>query len=484
MNIRMIGGILSRILGVEAFFMLPSLLLALADGQTGTAYAFAATMGITAILALVLLLFGRKAPRSFYAKEGMVCVGSAWIVMSLVGCLPFCLSGEIPSFVDAFFEMVSGFTTTGASVVPDVEALSRAVLYWRAFSHWLGGMGVLVFILAVTPSLFGAGGFSMHLLRAESPGPTVGKLAPRMKKTASILYLLYIVLTVVNVVFLLFGGMDPFDAVCTAFGTAGTGGFGNYADSIGSFSPYIQNVCTVFMLLFGINFSLYHLLLLGQFRPVLKNEELRLYLGLIVGGSGLIAFNVRGLYSSFGETLRHASFQAVSIITTTGFATVDFNVWPTFSKTILLLLMIAGACAGSTGGGLKCARILILFKSAKRHLKRRLCPNRVELVRCNGQVVEEEVIRGTEIYFAAYGFLMLGSFLLVAIESPSVTTAFSAVLSCVNNIGPGLDAVGPAANFGFYGDFTKLVLIFDMLAGRLEIFPLFALFSAKSWKRS
>ena len=402
--------------------------------------------------------------------------------MSVLGCLPFFLSGAIPNYVDALFETVSGFTTTGASILSDVESMPKGLLYWRSFSHWLGGMGVLVFLLAVSSGDERNKGFTMHLLRAESPGPKVGKLVPRMKRTAELLYLMYILLTVLDVVFLLIGKMPLFDAICTAFGTAGTGGFGIRNDSIAGYSPYIQNVCTVFMLLFGINFSCYYLILIRQFKSVWKDEELRLYLGVVLGSILLITINLRDYYSSLGETLRHAAFQVASIVTTTGFATTDFDLWPGFSRTILLCLMIVGACAGSTGGGFKCGRVLLILKGLRRSVQQIVHPGKIQVVRVNGRVIEEKVMENTNAYLAAYALIIVSSFLLVSIDGFSVETNFSAVISCFNNIGPGLAAVGPTCNYSAYSVFSKIVLIVNMLAGRLEIFPILILFSRTTWR--
>ena len=401
--------------------------------------------------------------------------------MSLLGCLPFYFSGAIPSFIDAFFEIVSGFTTTGSSILPEVESLPKGILYWRSFSHWLG-MGVLVFLLAVSSVGGSDNGFTMHLLRAESPGPNVGKLVPRMRKTASILYLLYVILTVVNVIFLLLGEMNLFEAVCTAFGTAGTGGFGIRNDSIAGFSPYIQNVCTVFMLLFGINFTCYYLLLLRQFKNVFLDEELRLYLGLALGSIILIVINLRGYYATLEETVSQVAFQVVSIITSTGYATTDFDLWPGFSKAILLSLMIVGACAGSTGGGFKCGRVLLVVKSLRRSVRQVVHPQKVQVVRVNGQSVGEKVLQNTNAYLAAYVIIIILSYLLISVDGFSITTNISAVLTCFNNIGPGFELVGPTCNFAAYSTFSKVVLIMDMLAGRLEIFPILILFSRSTWK--
>ena len=429
----------------------------------------------------LLFVLGRKAKQRFFVKEGLACVGLSWIAISLLGCLPFYISGEIPHFIDALFEMVSGFTTTGSSILPEVETMSRGMLYWRSFSHWLGGMGVLVFLLAVTPANGRSNRFTLHLLRAESPGPNVEKLAPRMRDTAMILYMLYMALTVINVIFLLLGGMSLFDSVCTAFGTAGTGGFGIKNDSMAGYSPYIQNVCTIFMLLFGVNFSCYYLLLLRRFKTVLKDGELRLYLGLVVASITAITINIYHMFGSIGEALHHAAFTVASIITTTGFATVDFDKWPEFSKSIIVVLMMIGACAGSTGGGFKCGRLLLLLKSIRRGIRKTLNPNKVEVIRNNGNAVNEKVISGINIYVATYFIIIFGSFLLIAVDGFSIITNFTAVLSCFNNIGPGLDQVGPTCNFGLFSDFSKIILIIDMLAGRLEIYPILILFSRDVW---
>lgn len=480
MNYRMMGKFISRILLVEAVFMLPALLIAVYHGEGETVFGFLTGMVITLAAALLLYLFCRKARKGFYAREGLVCVGASWIMMSLLGCLPFYFSREIPRFIDALFETVSGFTTTGASILPEVETMSMGNLYWRSFTHWLGGMGVLVFVLAI-----GRGrekeGYTMHLLRAESPGPKVEKLVPKMKDTTKILYFIYIFLTILNVIFLLAGRMPLFDAVCTAYGTAGTGGFGIKNDSIAGYSPYLQNVCTVFMLLFGVNFSCYYMLAIRQVKSVFKDEELRFYLGVVLGSILLIAWNVRGLYGTVGETFRHAAFQVASIVTTTGFATTDFDLWPSLSKAILLALMIVGACAGSTGGGFKCGRTLLLIKSLRRNVRQILHPRKVQVVRVNGQMVGEQVLDNTNAYLAAYAFIVVFSFIVISIDGFSPMTNFSAVLACFNNIGPGLESVGPTCNFGDYGLLSKAMLIVDMLAGRLEIFPILILFSRSTW---
>ena len=483
MNYKMMGRFIAQILGIEVIFMIPALCISIYCRESAAIRGFSWSMVIIALLALGLYALCRKGKKRFYAREGMVCVGLSWIVMSLMGALPFYISREIPKYIDCFFEIVSGFTTTGSSILPEVESLSKGILYWRSFSHWLGGMGILVFLLAISSLKGSKGGYTMHLLRAESPGPNVGKLVPKMKQTAEILYVLYILLTVLNILFLLIGRMPLFDAVCTALGTAGTGGFGIKNDSIASYSPYLQNVCTVFMLLFGVNFSCYYLILIKQFKTVWKDEELRMYLGMVFGSIVLITINIYGMYDSLGETVRHAAFQVASIVTTTGFATTDFDLWPSFSKAILLCLMVIGASAGSTGGGFKCGRALLLFKNMRRNLKKALYPRRVEVVCNNGQMMEEGVLSNINTYLSAYVIIIIVSFLLISLDGFSTTTNFSAVLACFNNIGPGLEAVGPTCNFSGYSVLSKLVLIFDMLAGRLEFFPILMLLSKSTWKK-
>ena len=483
MNFKMMGRFIAQILSIEGIFMLPALAISLFCRETAAAWGFFYTLLVIVGLALVLKLICRGAPSAFYAKEGMVCVGGSWIVLSMVGCLPFWFSGEIPHYVDAFFEIVSGFTTTGASIVPEVEKLSKGILYWRSFSHWLGGMGVLVFMLALVPSSEKGAGFAMHLLRAESPGPNVGKLVPKMRTTASILYIIYIVMTILNILFLLFGGMTLFEAVCTAFGTAGTGGFGIKNDSLASYSPYIQNVTTVFMILFGVNFSCYYLLLIKQWKNVFQDEELRLYFGIILFTILLIVWNTFGIYGTLEETIRHAAFQVGSIITTTGYATTDFDLWPSFSKTLLLCLMVVGACAGSTGGGLKIARLLLLLKGVRRNIRQMLNPRKVEVVRNNNSVVDEKTLDNTNAYLSAYVVILFAVFAIISLDGFSTGTNISAVLCTFNNIGPGLEAVGPTCNFSQFSDLSKLVLCWAMLAGRLEIFPILVLFSRNTWHK-
>lgn len=483
MNYKMIGKIIAPLLAIEALFMVPGLLICYFDGDMNGVHAFLLTMGLILLAAAVLYLVCRKARPGFYAREGFVTTGLTWLVMSMLGCLVFYFSGEIPDYIDCLFEMVSGFTTTGSSILLNVEKMSRGLLYWRSFSHWVGGMGVLVFLMAVIPLSGKNQGYTLHILRAESPGPAVGKLVPRMKQTASILYWIYIGLTLLNYFFLRIGGMPVFDAVCTVFGTAGTGGFGIKADSMAGYSPYLQNVTTVFMFLFGVNFSCYYLLLLRRFRDVFKDEELRLYLFIITVSIGLISWNIRGLYPSIGSAIHDAAFQVGTIMSTTGFATTDFDLWPPFSKAILLFLMIGGACAGSTGGGMKMARLVLAAKALRRNVRQNLHPGEVRRIRANEVPVDEHIIQNMNGYLIAYGAIVVLSFLIVSLDGFSVETNISAVLATFNNIGPGLAAVGPTANFSAYSPLSKLVMIFGMLAGRLEIYPVLILFSRSTWKR-
>ena len=482
MNYKIMGRFIAQILILEGLFMLPAAGISAGYGEWRSVQSFLLAMVLILATWGILMLLCRKAPKTMGAKDGLVCVGLSWIIMSIFGCLPFWFSREIPNYVDAFFETVSGFTTTGASILSDVEALPWGMLYWRSFTHWVGGMGVLVFLLAVGPGE-GNKGFTMHLLRAESPGPSVGKLVPKMRKTAAILYVIYIGLTIINFLFLIAGRMPVIEAVCTALGTAGTGGFGIKNDSLASYSPYIQNVTTVFMILFGVNFSCYYLLLLRQFKGVFKDEELRLYIGIILTAILLIVLDVRDMYATLEETIRHAAFQVGSIITTTGFSTVDFDLWPSFSKTILVCLMMVGACAGSTGGGMKIARLMLITKSLRRNIRKTLNPRKVMAVRNNGIVIDEQILDNTNAYLAAYVLIIVAIFVIISLDGFSVGTNFTAVICTFNNIGPGLEAVGPTCNFSIFSDFSTFVLSIGMLAGRLEIFPILVLFSRSAWKR-
>lgn len=479
MNYRVISYILGWVLAIEGLFLAVS---AAVGGMYGerAALSFLYAALICAALGMPAIL---KKPRrmAFFMKEGFVTVALCWIVLSIFGALPFVFSGEIPRFTDALFETVSGFTTTGASVVPDVEVLSHCTLFWRSFTHWIGGMGVLVFLLAILPL---AGGSQMYLMQAESPGPSVGKLVPKTRHTALILYALYILLSIVEFILLLGGGMTVFDAVTTTFGTAGTGGFGTRNSSMADFSPYVQWVVAVFMMLFGINFNLYFLVLIGRGRQALKSEELRTYLGIIAAATLLIVLNTRAAGVRHGETVRHAFFQVSSIITTTGFATCDFDLWPSLSKCVLVLLMLVGACAGSTGGGIKISRVLILIKRAGEELHKFIFPNSVTKIRLEKKILDREVVHTTSAFLIVYVFIFAISTLLVSAEGHDLETCFTAVAATFNNIGPGLSVVGPTRNFGFFSDFTKYVLIFDMLAGRLELFPMLILFSPRTWLKN
>ena len=483
MNYKMISKIISFLLLLECGLMVPSICISLYGNDLEVTIAFLKTIIIIAIVAGILWLYSRNAESKFYAREGLVTTGVSWIVMSLLGCLPFYLSGQIPSYVDSLFEIVSGFTTTGSSILTDVEALSKGLLFWRSFTHWVGGMGVLVFLMAIVPLSGKNDGFTLHILRAESPGPSVGKLVPRMKKTASILYWIYIGLTFIDLVLLLVGGMPLFDALCTAFGTAGTGGFGIKADSMASYSPYLQNVTTIFMFLFGINFSCYYLLLIGRIKEVFYDEELRYYILIVVASIVLISINIRSMYPTLEETVRHAAFQVSTIISTTGFATTDFNLWPAFSKAILLFLMLLGACAGSTGGGFKVSRLVLLVKSLRRNIHENLHPNEVRKIRVNGVTVDEKIIRTLNGYVMAYALIIIISYIIVSLDGFDVETNLSAIFATFNNIGPGFNVCGPSASFASFSALSKLVMIGDMLAGRLEIFPILVLFSKSTWKR-
>lgn len=483
MNVKYVMRIIAMAMLIISAFMVVPVMIAIYDGQPENAKAYFVTMLTVFAFSALLLFLARGSSNVVYAQEGFAATGLSWILMSFFGALPFCLSGEIPSYVDALFEIVSGFTTTGASILTDVEALSRCNLYWRSFSHWVGGMGMLVFILAVIPQAKKTAGSGIHLMRAESPGPSVGKFTPHLRETALILYLLYIVLTAICFLFLIFGGMPWFDSVCIAFGTAGTGGFAIKNDSMASYSPYLQNVVTVFMFLFGVNFNLYFLLLLRQFKPVFKNEELRAYVGIAVSAVIMVTINISSMFTSVWEALRHAAFQVSSIMTTTGFCSTDFEQWPAFSKAILLLLMFIGACAGSTGGGLKVSRILILGRSIIRTVGGALRPKRVSVMRMDGRIIDEQVANNANGYLAVYCAILLLSFAVISLDGYSIGTNFSAVTACFNNIGPGFEVVGATGNYSSFSVLSKLVLTADMLLGRLEIFPLLVLCSPDLWSR-
>ncbi len=483
MNVKNISRTVGLILLITGIFQIFPLLIAVIDHEPRNILAYIESLCLILLVGSALLLFSRGGNRMFSAQEGFAATGLSWIFMSAFGALPFFLSGQIPSYVDAFFEMVSGFTTTGASILTDVEALSRCNLFWRSFSHWLGGMGVLVFLLAVVPGARKNGGTGIYLMRAESPGPSVDKLTPHLRQTAMILYGIYILLTALCIVCLLLGGMPVFDSFCIAFGTAGTGGFAIKNSSMGGYSYFLQTVVTVFMFLFGVNFSLYYMLLLRKFKAVFKNEELRLYFGIAASSIILIAINISRMYNTIYESVHHAAFQVVSIMTTTGYGTVDFEQWPAFSKAILLSLMFIGASAGSTGGGLKVSRVLLLMKSIRRTIRKALHPRRVQPVYMDGRAVSEEVCDNVNAYLAIYCVILVLSFAIISVDGFSIGTNFSAVASCFNNIGPGFELVGATQNFSIYSDLSKIILSLDMLLGRLEIFPLLLLLSPDTWSR-
>lgn len=479
MNYRMTTFIIGKMLGVEgALLLLPAAVAFLYGEKSGLSF-----LMVSAVLLIIFLIFGRKKPgnKLIYGKEGLVIVGSAWILWSLFGALPFFISGCIPNYLDAFFETVSGFTTTGSTILTNIEALPMGMAFWRSLTHWIGGMGVLVFVMMLT-SLDDES--SMHLMRAEVPGPEADKLVPKARSTAKILYSMYFVLTAAEVVFLLFGGMSFYDALIHSFSTAGTGGFSNRNASIAYYdSAYIDGVITVFMILFGVNFNIYFLLRLKNWKAALKNEELRGYLGIILASMAVITLNIMGMYGNILHAFRYASFQVGAIITTTGFCTANFDQWPELSKVILLGLMVIGACAGSTGGGIKVSRFLILMKSVKQEIRRMLHPKSVTIVQINGKKVGRDTMHGVYIYFICYILIMMLSVLLVSINNYDFTTTFSSVLTTLNNVGPGLAQVGPIEDFSGFSPLSKIVFCLDMLIGRLEIFPYLLLLSPDLWRR-
>ncbi len=477
MNRAIIRYILGNVLKIEAALMLlPCIVSLIYKEQEGVSYLLVAFLaGVIGII----LTFKKPKNHVFYLKEGCIITSLSWIILSIVGCIPFILTGEIPTFTNALFETISGFTTTGASILNDIEALSYTSLLWRSFTHWIGGMGVLVFLMAIIPM---SGGSNINLMKAESPGPSVGKLVPKMRHTARILYLIYFVLTITQIVFLLLGNMPLFDAVTTAFGTAGTGGFGIKNDSIAGYSAYIQWIVTIFMILFGINFNAYYLILYRQFRKAFSMEEIRAYLLIILASVTVIFFELINHSMSVFEALRHSAFQVASIITTTGFATADFNQWTALSRTILVLLMFIGACAGSTGGGIKVSRFILVLKTIVKEIGSYLHPRNVKKIKLDDKPVEHEVMRATNVYFITFFVLFVFSVFAVSLEEKDLVTNFTAVAATINNIGPGLEMVGPTANFSHFNIFTKWVLIFDMLAGRLELFPMLMLFVPQIWK--
>ena len=478
MNKHLIAYIIGSIMKIEALLMIIPCIVGILYKENVMCFI------ITIALLLVLgLLFTKNKKRDgmFLAKDGYIAVGLSWIVLSAFGALPFVIAGEIPSFIDAFFEIVSGFTTTGSSILTDVEALDKGLLFWRSFSHWIGGMGILVFMLAILPV---AQGKSMHLMRAESPGPTVGKLVPKLKQTASLLYKMYFFLSVTMVICLLLAGMPLYDSLVHMFGTAGTGGFGIWADSVAHYnSPLIEGIITVYLFMFATNFNIYYFILIKDFKSIFKNEELRTYIGICIASITMIAINIYPLYGTVFNSIRYSSFQVASIISTAGFATCNFDLWPTFSKVILILLMFIGGCAGSTGGGIKVSRFVILFKSFKHEINQLIRPREVNNVFLDGHPLDEKVRRNTVIYFALAMFIFGISVLVVSLDGYDFMSTFSAVSACFNNVGPGFGMVGPMGSFADFSNLSKIVLSLDMLLGRLEIFPLLILFMPLLYKR-
>lgn len=483
MNYRMIVRMLAITLRIVVVLMTPALIIALCLKETSSAVAFAVTMAVMLLLSLSTNVF-KPRKNTFYAREGFVITALAWILLSILGSLPYFISGSIPNFIDCLFETVSGFTTTGASILRDVEILPYSILYWRSFTIWIGGMGMLVFLLAVS-SFAGGKGDSMFIMKAESPGPQVSKLVPRTMQSARIVYLLYFALTVIEMIFLLAGGMPLFDAVTLSFSTAGTGGFTVKNSNITSYSPYLQWVITVFMALFGVNFSLYYLMLMRSFKRVFKDEEMRMYFLVILVAVIIITINIWPLFPGKpSDAIRHAAFQVVSIITTTGFATHDFNYWPQVCQIVLMILMLIGACAGSTGGGTKCSRVMMLFRSLRVETTRMLHPSMVRPVKMDGKSIPDETVRNVYSYYGVYSIIAILTVILLSLDGFSFETTFSAMLTCLNNVGPGLDAVGPMNNFADLSYGSKSLLSLVMLIGRLEIFPILLLFAPGVWTRA
>ncbi|MBR5521807.1 MAG: TrkH family potassium uptake protein [Oscillospiraceae bacterium] len=485
MNFRVIAKYMGRILQLEGIFMTPAILVALIYKETGTIIPFIATIMLCELLGYLLAKV-KQNDEGIYAKEGYISVALGWIILSLFGCLPFYFSGYIPNFIDALFETVSGFTTTGSSILTDVEALANSMLYWRSFTHWLGGMGVLVFLMAVVPmSNTKGGGEGLQLMRAESPGPTVGKMTPTLKDTARVLYTIYFAMTVILFVALVIAGMPVFDSITTAFGTAGTGGFGIKGNSMDGYSNLIQFIVAIGMMAFGINFSIYYLVIMKKLNEAFSNEELKCYLGIIAVATILIFFNIKHIYDNSGVALLDSFFSVSSIITTTGFATANFDMWPQLSRFILVAIMISGASAGSTGGGVKVSRLMILLKTIKREIQSVIRPRAVKTVMMDGKPINEAVIRNTLSYFAVYWFIAIGSmFLLFALDGFDTETTVTSVMACINNIGPGLNMVGPVGNFSMFSPVSKLLLSLNMLIGRLEIWPMLLLFSPSVYKNT
>lgn len=478
MNYRVVFYIIGWILKIEALLLLLPAFVGLIYRE-GTGWSFLVT---AAICAGIGFLMSMKKPenRQVYAKEGYSIVGLTWLIMSAFAALPFTLSGDIPKYVDAFFEAASGLSTTGSSILREVASLSHPVLFWRSFTHWIGGMGVIVFVLALIPLM---GGTTLNLMKAESPGPVVGKLVPRIRESAAILYKIYMGITIAEAVLLRILGMDWFTSLTTTFGTVGTGGLAVTNDSLMSFSPAIQNTVTVFMMMCGVNFTFYFLILQKKLRAALRLEEVRVYFGIILTAVAVIAWNIHSMYGSIGETLRHAFFQVASVITTTGYATTDFNTWPELSKMILVTLMFIGACAGSTGGGIKVSRIVVMTKGVVKEVNQIIHPRSVKKIRMDGTPVAQDTVRSINAFIAVYVVVFFASLLLISIDEFDFTTNFTAVATTLNNIGPGLSKIGPTGNFADFSAFSKIILSLDMIIGRLEIFPILILFSVRNWKR-
>ena len=479
MNIGVVAYIIGWVLQFEAIFMAFPLITGLIYGEYDCCTAYIISACVCLVTGYILKRF-RKPGADLFLREGFAAVALSWIALGVFGALPFVITGEIPNYIDALFETVSGLTTTGASILNDVEALSKSNLFWRSFTHWIGGMGVFVFILAILPLM---GAHSMNLMKAESPGPSVGKLLPKVKDTAFVTYAMYFGLTVACVIALLISGMDWFESLTMSFGTMGTGGYGIYNSSAGGFSAAQQIILAVFMTLGGVNYTAYFLIITKKFKDLFSLEEVKYYLGIIIVSTTVIMINIAHLYKTLGEALRHAYFQVASIITTAGFSTVDFDTWPQLSKTILLLLMFVGACAGSTGGGFKVSRLLILVKSVRKELRTIIHPRLSKKIYLDGHPVSDETFRSTNAYAAVYILLILGSVLLVSVDNLDFTTNFSSVVSAFNNIGPGFAMTGPTHSFACFSPFSKIVLIFDMLAGRLELFPMLVLFVPSCWRK-
>lgn len=478
MNIHMIRYILCQVMRIEGILMLLPCLISIIYGD-GEGMYYGIVAGVLIITGFIGCHFVPK-DQNINVKEGYTVTGLSWIVMSAFGCLPFWLAGEIPSFTDAFFETASGFTTTGASILSDIESLSHAALFWRSFTHWIGGMGVLVFLLALIPM---SGGSNINLMKAESPGPSVGKLVPKIRHSALILYVIYMAMTLIEVIFLLFGGLNLFDSFCLAFGTAGTGGFAVRSDSFMSYSLYIRWVAGVFMILFACNFNAYYFLIMRQFKKLFGMEEIRTFFLIVAACTGIICWQIIPLYDDGITAVTDAFFQVSSIVSTTGFCSADFDLWPTASKYILCFLMFMGACAGSTGGGIKVSRLMILWKSIVREVQSYIHPKIVKKVTLDGKSVEGDVVKSTHVFLAAYAGIFITSAFLVSLNNSDMTTTFTSVLACLNNIGPGLSQVGATCNYAFLNGLSKWVLIFDMLAGRLELYPMIVLFAPSLYKR-